>query len=437
VSETRPLGEQERLLNYLHVLGSLITTLVLHVRGRVDPDLVREALAWLQVQHPILRAHIRSRELVFRKLPPFVYLQPWFVLDGTPEIPLKVVDDPNPEAWRRVLSKELRSPIWSQRKPRVRLTIVRQSADSDLHHIVIAADHATIDAQSANMLGRQLLEFLADPAAARRQPPVEDTLPPPLESGQPKKPDSGKRGYEAAIRLPRRPVPRPRYETLIVSHHIGANATAELKATIRANRTTLHGAVTAAFLVSMRERYAIDEMSVLTTIDMRRLMKPPLPAETYGCYIDILRTRQSITGDFWATAREASFKLINTLAKDQGPASILTLPPWAFYRKELLGLITRNIRIDGLAVTTAGESGLDRNYGPYALDDVTMAVSLDIFGPSLFVIASERAGGIDLSIGYTAHAMSDEETKALTDRAIELLEAPKSERSPLLEQART
>jgi hypothetical protein len=51
-----------------------------------------------------------------------------------------------------------------------------------------------------------------------------------------------------------------------------------------------------------------------------------------------------------------------------------------------------------------------------------MAVSLDMFGPSLFVIASEREGGIDLSIGYTALAMADTEVHALTDRAVGLLE---------------
>jgi hypothetical protein len=51
-----------------------------------------------------------------------------------------------------------------------------------------------------------------------------------------------------------------------------------------------------------------------------------------------------------------------------------------------------------------------------------MAVSLDLFGPSLFVIASEREGGIDLSIGYTAYATAEGEVQALTDRAVSLLE---------------
>ncbi len=70
--------------------------------------------------------------------------------------------------------------------------------------------------------------------------------------------------------------------------------------------------------------------------------------------------------------------------------------------------MTQRRRIDGLAVTTAGESGLRRHYGNLELVDVAMAVSLDLFGPLLFVIASERDGGIDLSIGYTASAIAEE-----------------------------
>ena len=422
MGETRKLGEQERLLNYLHAYGGLIAISVMHVRGRLDPDLVRRGLAWLQTQHPILRAHVRYGGLVFRKLPPFVYRQPWFDTDGTTEIPLHIVDDPDPEAWRKVMAKDLRTPIKRGKHPRIRVTLVRQSPDAELTHIVVCADHATLDAQSGNMLSRQLMEFLADPEAVMGKVPVHAVLPPPLEQGLAKKPDSGTRGYQPAIRLPNRPVRNPKKETRILARRIGANAANELRAAIKANRTTLHGAVTASFLLAMRERYDLDAMTVLTTIDLRRLMRPALHAETFGCYIDILRTRHPITDDFWGVARDASFRLITTLAKDQESASILKLFDWDVYRQEIAGIATHRRRIDGLAVTTAGESGLKRHYGDYELDDVSMAVSLDMFGPSLFVIASERESGIDLSIGYTAYATSEDEVKALTDRALEVLD---------------
>ncbi len=430
MAETRKLGEQERLLNYLHALGGLIVISAMHVRGPLDAERLRDALDWAQSQHPILRSHIEYGGLVFRSLPPFVYRQPSFVIQGTTRIPLRIVNDPNPEAWRQVLAKELRTPIRGGKHPRLRVTLVRQSPTAELSHIIVCADHATLDAQSGNMLSRHLLEYLSDPAEAEGRTPVHVTLPPPLEEGLPRKPDSGTRGYERAIRLPNRPLPKPKSETRVLARRIEPSDADALRAAIKINRTTLHGATTAAFLTAIRRRYALETMTVLTTIDLRRLMKPALHPETYGCYIDILRTKNAIGSDFWATAKEVSFRLISTLAKEQESASILKLFDWEVYRKETWGLMTQRRRLDGLAVTTAGESGLRRHYGGLELEDVTMAVSLDLFGPSLFVIASERDGGIDLSIGYSAAAISEEEVSALADDALASLTRPAGADTP-------
>ncbi|WP_040801605.1 phthiocerol/phthiodiolone dimycocerosyl transferase family protein [Nocardia higoensis] len=423
MGETRPLGEQERLLHFMHMHGGLIAMHVLHVRGHLDPALMKRALAWLQAQTPLLRAHIRYGKLVWRRLPPFALRQPWFDTEGTSEIPLKVVDSADPDTWRKVLASDIRTPIPKGNHPRLRVTVVRQSPDDDLNHIVICADHAIIDAKSGNMLARRLLEFLADPAAAERKPPARTTLPPPVEAGLPDRPGSGGRGtYTPALRLPKQTIPDRKKETRVLARYLDPTVMAPLKDAIKANRTTLHGAVTAAFLLAVRERYRLDAMTVLTTVDLRRLSEPAVPDETYGCYVDILRTEHPITDDFWATARDASFKLITALAKNQQSASILKLPDLNLYRYEFRPSMRHNGRIDGLAVTTAGDSGLQADYGPYTLEDVTMTVSLDVFGPSLFVIADERLGGLDLSVGYTALAMSDDEVRWLTDNAVAGLE---------------
>ncbi|WP_433561122.1 phthiocerol/phthiodiolone dimycocerosyl transferase family protein [Nocardia sp. CA-151230] len=421
--KTRPLGEKEQLLSHLHVHGGLIAMQVLHVRGRLDPELVKRALAWLQTQHPILRAHIRYGKIVWRHIPFFAYRQPWFDTEGTTEIPLKVLDDSDPDAWRTVFASDIRTPISKGNHPRLRVTLVRQSPDADLNHIVICADHATLDAQSANNLACQLLEYLADPAAAQLKFPLHTALPPPIDTGMLKKSGSGKKTtYTPAIRLPKQAVPDPKKETRVLARHLEPVVTATLVDAIKANRTTVHGAVTAAFLLAMRERYGLDAMTVLTTVDLRRLSKVAVTHETYGCYVDILRTEHPITDDFWATARDASFKLIAALAKDQESASIMKFPGWKVYRREVGPSLRNNRRLDGLAVTTTGDSGLQASYGAYTLEDVTKAVSLDMFGPSLFVIANERLGGLDLSVGYSAIAMSDDEVCRLTDNAVARLE---------------
>ncbi|WP_067677059.1 hypothetical protein [Nocardia miyunensis] len=430
MGETRPLGEREQLLNHLHVRRGLITMQVLHVRGHLDPALVRRALDWLQAQHTILRAHIRYGKIIWRPLPPFAYRRRWFDTEGTTQIPLTVLDDADPDAWRKVLADDMRAPIRKGNHPRLRTTLVRQSPDAHLNHILICADHATLDARSANMFARQLLEFLADPATAELKPPIDTALPPPIEAGLPDKSGSGKKtgagnrtAYKPAIRLPKQKIRNPKKETRVLARHLEPTVTATLADAVKTNRTTLHGALTAAFLLAIHEQYGLDVMTVLTTVDLRRLSTLSLPQETYGCYADIVRTEHSVTDDFWATARDASFKMIATLAKDPESASILKFPDWEVYRHEAVPTLRNRRRLDGLAVTTADESGLRTGYGAYTLEDITRAVSLDVFGSSLFVIANERLGGLDLDVVYTAIAMNEEDVRLLTDKAVARLES--------------
>jgi hypothetical protein len=101
----------------------------------------------------------------------------------------------------------------------------------------------------------------------------------------------------------------------------------------------------------------------------------------------------------------------------------MEFPDWEVYRHEVRATIRNNRRIDGLGVTTVGESGLRSDYGAYTLEDVTRAVSLDMFGPSLFVIANNWLGGLDLSVAYAATAMSEDEVRWLTDNAVARLES--------------
>lgn len=180
MGDSRALGEQERLLHYLHPYGGLMPLQVMHIRGPLDVDLVADALRWLQRQHPMLRAHIRYGELVFRSRPPFVYRQPYFDTEGTTEIPLQTVGG----RWEDALTEELRKPLRRGNNPRLRVTFVREDA-KDLNHLIFCADHATLDAQAAHMMCRQLLEYFADPAVMVSRAPVHDRLPPPSRPGSP------------------------------------------------------------------------------------------------------------------------------------------------------------------------------------------------------------------------------------------------------------
>lgn len=417
MGESRKLGEQERMLHYMCATCGMMPLEVMHIRGALDAALVSRGLDWLQRQHPMLRAHIRYGGLAFRRLPPFVYRQPYFDTEGTTKIPFRVVEG----SWEKALADELRKPLRHGRNPRLRMTLVRDEKDIELNHIIFCADHATLDAQTAHLISRQLLEYLADPAAMERRTPAQTHLPPPLESGMPAKSSSGSKRYEPALRLPRRRGDGS--GNRVITRWLDAPATDALKAAAKANRATMHGAITGAFFLAMRQRYGVQEMSCLSSVDLRRLCKPPLPAETCGCYIDALRTRHALGPDLWPVARDVSFKLISTLAKGQDAASFLKLPEWEVYAAEVWPTLTHHRRIDGLGVTTSGDSGLKANYGNHTLEGVTMVMSVDFFGPSILVLAAERMGGLDLSICYAADALPAADANTLADLALASLTA--------------
>jgi hypothetical protein len=135
----------------------------------------------------------------------------------------------------------------------------------------------------------------------------------------------------------------------------------------------------------------------------------------------VLRTRHNLGPDLWAIARDVSFKLVAALAKDHESASLLKLPGWEVYAKETWPTITHNRRIDGLGITTAGESGLGYHFGNHTLEDVTMAVGIDFVGPSILVLGAERQGALDVTVSYAASAISEADATALADLAVAAL----------------
>jgi len=423
VIETRRVGEQERIFHYLHMLGGLVASGAMRIRGPLSPELLRSAFDWLQKRHPILNSHIRYQGVAFRSVPPFVYPVPYFDTRGTAQIPIRVVTDPNPDAWRAILEQENKKaiPVNKQRLPRIRNVLVRTHEGADVHYLISTMDHSIADAQAGMMMNDELFRYLANPAEMEALQPIQIGLPPSLEDGLPKKSSSGSRPYVPAVRFPKTEVPNPERASRSVSRQIGANVGAAIRAAVRAHRTTMHGAIGAAFLAATREKFGMNEMTILSTVELRRMMKPALPLTAFGCYIDILRTHHELKDDFWAMASDLSFKLISAIARDQEAASVMKLATWDVYKHETIPTIRNRRRIDGIAITTAGETDFKGDYGPFHLEGVNESVSIDMFGPSLFIVTIEQGGGIDLHVGYAADSLSKEDVDDITDRAVAAL----------------
>src|SRR3569623_1498459 len=302
----------------------------------------------------------------------------------------------------------------------MRIVLVRTHEGADDHYIISTMDHSNAEAQAGMMMNDELFRYLANPEEMEAIPPVQIGLPPSLEEGLPNK-SKGSRPYIPAVRFPKTEVPHPERASRSVSRHIGANVGEAIRTAVRPHRTTMHGAIGAAFLAATREKFGMDEMTILSTVELRRMMKPALPLTAFGCYIDILRTHHELKDDFWALASDLSIKLISAIARDQESASIMQLAGWDVYRAETIPTMTHRRRIDGIAITTAGQTDFRNQYGPFTLEGMSESVSIDMFGPSLFIVSTEPEGAIDIHIGYAADALSEADVNDLSDRAVAAL----------------
>ena len=413
---SRELGPQEQYLHELHRYGGLIPVSCQAISGPLTPDLVRRGLAWLQRRHPLLAAHIRYEGLIFRKEIPFISKRAFFDLEGTEPIPLTVL--PPETDWRALMQKECQTPMRSGRNPRMRATLILPGADG-ISRLITATDHTISDAPAGMMASRQLLEFFADPD---RELPQPQGLPPALETYMPNKSGTGTKPYRPAIRLPLKANWRAKRETHNVTHSFSPEETAAINEQTRQNRSTVHGTVTAALLEAIGAVYGLDEITAVSTIELRRMCKPPLPADTFGCYIDILRLPHKIGGPFWDMARDSAFKLVTTVAREMADASILKLMSWEALRAEMKrGWAKSGMRLDAMGMTSAGKVDLKREFGPFRVVDTDMLMSMHVIGPGFFAINFETEGQLHLALNYASHAVPDTDMQKLLDRAVDRL----------------
>ncbi len=90
---------------------------VARVRGELQPDRLRAALAKAQRRHPLLAV---NTEIAANGLP-------WFSSDGVGEIPLSVFERAEPEDARRLAEKELQATFAMNELGAQRLPLMRVS----------------------------------------------------------------------------------------------------------------------------------------------------------------------------------------------------------------------------------------------------------------------------------------------------------------------
>lgn len=170
---SQPLHPLERAFFLLDRGARFNGVQIMTVRGPMSEQILRPALARLQLRHPLLRVRIAGDDR-----------SPLLTEQGAGPLPLRVLHRTGDMQWLHVAEDEMNRPFGYSDDHLTRLTLLLGRGRSDL---ILAHHHVTGDALSIGYVMRDLLQDLAALTQGQPLPRVESTpLPPPLSAVLPR-----------------------------------------------------------------------------------------------------------------------------------------------------------------------------------------------------------------------------------------------------------
>ena len=174
-----------------------------------------------------------------------------------------------------------------------------------------------------------------------------------------------------------------------------------LAARAREERTTLHGALSAAIVMaSVPEIGTADaHIAFSSALDMRDRFSPPV-GEDLGLYATLAYSTHVIHEGtaFWPLARELKQGLNRAIDSGQPFVGLAGLAPWIMARYRNAGggeagrravarVISRGM-VKAFALTNIGRVAIEVGNGPFGISSLGFAVSLSVLGSSAFTAAT-------------------------------------------------
>jgi NRPS condensation-like uncharacterized protein len=275
------------------------------ISGSFSVAQLRQSLVQVQQQHPLLRVRIEVDHAG----------QPKFVEHSAP-IPLKVLERTHEQQWQQELEAELsRSFDWST-APLVRVLLLQSETMSEL---IVTCHHAIADGLSAAYLIRDIVQGLVSQnriVQTLADCPSIEQLTPFAELFQTK--------AAKALEQPTQPSFLPQYSTAVSTRQrphlrtalLSADLTQQLSDRARSEQTTVHGAISAAFLLALTHQRgtAPAQLNCLSPINVRSHLTPAV-GEQVGLYISYGVTTHELRFDslLWETARSVKSQLFEAM----------------------------------------------------------------------------------------------------------------------------
>ena len=287
----RYLGAFEHLYWLYNQFHPMDFATVAKLQGQFSFEQLSTVLRQVQQHHPLLRVRIATDAIG----------QPKFV-ETDAEIPLQLVARTDEQHWQAELEVELARPLDWQVAPLLRVVLLQSGAESEL---IMICHHAIADGLSGISLMRDVLQGLGGKLFERSELSAAVSLESAIPGIAPC-PEATPKPTDYVPPLSRCSCPHVR--TVVLSPEL----TQQLIQRSRAEHTTVHGAISAAFLLALTQQDVkpSNVMRCLHPVNVRSQLSLPMP-DGVGLYICFGITTHSLQADsaFWDVARSVKSQL--------------------------------------------------------------------------------------------------------------------------------
>lgn len=380
------------------------------IQGRIKEDLLQKAVLLTQQRHPFLSSRIVSTGESLR-----------FDSQGVQPISLRVIENCQEQSWQKLATEELNQEIES-RKSLARVVLLRSDDQSTTNYLFTIVHHAIADGLSSLQLQSQILVFYHEIESEQLVNPVA-TLPevPPLNELVPK--SMIKSVEESKLLNQLEPLETiNNFETLgfekmvpcelrrcaIITQQLDKELTQGLLNSCRQEKTTVHGALCAAVILSAAKKISAGkkknvQVSCLSAFSLRKFIQPEISDEHIACIASPVVSYHKIEANqlFWNLAREVRQKIESSI--DRGDIfSIMSTTD--------MDSMTANLdqAMVTAVVTNLGKVKIPKNYGSLELEEIHFVPAASGLADQLLCAVTTFEGRMFLNFPFSQPSLSQE-----------------------------
>jgi hypothetical protein len=392
-------------------------SLCIKIIGKFSIAQLRQSLAQVQQQHPLLRTAIA---IDHKGRPKFV--------EQSAEIPLRVVTKVYDRQWQRELEIELSQSFdWSV-SPLARVVLLHSAANSESSELIVTFHHSIADGLSGAYLLQDIVKGLETEVSITSHlsdyPPVEFLLP---HQFRVEDLPSDAQLFQSELDLPPYSATastrsQPHVRTALLS----SSLTKQLGDRCRKENTSVHGAISAAFLLTLarQKELAVPQLKCLSPISVRSHLHPAVE-QAVGLYITYGLTHHQLAADssLWEVARSLKSQLSEAMQPHQlfGEFSprqdVMSSCPDA-------QMVAQGMQMQygyDLLVTNLGRLEIEQQFGSLRIEE--------LYGPAVMSgVEDERVVGVatlgdrlSLIAAFPASSTSDTNATRTLEEALVLL----------------